>query len=74
MSAQHHRDDRRRNVERLIDICLDQVFFEYEFDTVSERLQQAERSDLGGPSDSVCAPKPCAPARRYKPPPSSLQK
>ena len=43
------RDDWRRDVERLVDMRLRQIFFKDEFDAVGKRLQQAERSNPRGP-------------------------
>ena len=48
-NGKHHRDDRRRDIERLVDMRLRQVFFEDKLDAVGKRLQQAERPDPRGP-------------------------
>ena len=41
--GENHRDHRRRNVQRLIDVRRRQIFFEKKFDSVGQRLQQPER-------------------------------
>src|ERR1700682_2232019 len=44
----HDGDDRRRDIQRLVDVRRREVFLEQELDPISQRLQQTERAHSGG--------------------------
>ena len=73
-SAQHHRDHRRRDVERLVHVRRRQVFLEHELHAICQRLQNPKGPTRVGPHGSACAPPLCAPAKPYRPRRSAAQR